>query len=881
MTHPNISSKSILSSALSGNMDCSGVALGVDVENSFGQKIWQNLPSVVHLDLLSSKGSPQLPEMLLSPMFQDSCPKAFLLSSPELTLLSVNRNSPGSPAGAPQMCFMPTLEDNAQYMVEPRHNPKPLQHGCSTRDYQVGTKSLSSEQAPHQNRKNNASWVDSVEEMEEGLMIQSLWHLSQHVSLANRAGRLQQRVLAVLGEHASRHYSHQLEGLKSKLLETRCSPQCPRTSEHLFETFNAVEMQEVEQALERNLQYPQAHGQPLTSRDVQSLAHGGHAVLHRVLESLDSDATGSSSDEESEHEDTRETSVEPQCHVCEWRWLKDRAELCSRWTWLQMRLSELDSHIQQLGKLQQQILSNKGHVVLAESQPLTDRQIQHTLWTETMDLSYTAGNMRDLHSDLEMEPSSPTRLLRNIERQSAQLTQIVNSLMPSLSASPSSSPMSKGPCDRWRGQQKTAYSSGQQCLHKVRQKRKRTCHRRQYLPQVDAICMSARTRPLLTYHKPRLFVMDPLSHREQVRQSSPSLFPNCASCDSASVCTNPECPRRKEKTDGKVHCVLSLSSETPSSFHLQNALFEENVLQRSLLVKNERSSPHHCLGSRGRVSRSLFHCSHRRKNRRHLKRDRRESTPIRWACTQEHSSQAYREGKRTRHCSNRPMDLQISSITPNSDLVSQSDDSHVEESLEDVTISNCTPTQQRNSQFPLRRRNCESVSSIDDIVIPMSLFNSVKVERLQYKNILTPSWRKVDISPLLKRDEDEQEEGLEAIEDEDFFQRHQSYERIEKLCWSYWDQDRRNRIRPCKRNCSSVFVRDHPAHCHPPVHSPVPSTWTFSPSEAPSEASVEDREPLPPWKRRMFPLTGEDEETLRLPEHQSTTSEMDQEMTSY
>lgn len=276
-------------------MDCSGVSRGVDVENSFGEKIWQNLPSVVHLDFLSSKGSPQLPEMLLSPMFQDSCPKAFLLSSPELTLLSLNRNSPGSPAGAPQMCFMPTLEDNAQYM--PSHNPRPLQHGCSTRDYQAGTKSLSSEQAPHQNRKNHASWVDGVEEMEEGLMIQSLWHLSQHVSLANRAGRLQQRVLAVLGEHASRHYSHQLEGLKSKLLETHCSPKYPMTSEHL------------EQALGRNPQSFQAHGQPLKSRDVQSLAHSGHAVLHRVLESLDSDATGSSSDEESEHEDTK---VEPQ-----------------------------------------------------------------------------------------------------------------------------------------------------------------------------------------------------------------------------------------------------------------------------------------------------------------------------------------------------------------------------------------------------------------------------------------------------------------------------------------------------------------------------------------------------------------------------------------
>lgn len=57
--------------------------------------------------------------------------------------------------------------------------------------------------------------------------------------------------------------------------------------------------------------------------------------------------------------------------------------------------------------------------------------------------------------------------------------------------------------------------SGPQCLPKAK-KRKRTCQRRQYVSQVDATFMSARTRPLLNYHKPRLFLMDPLSHREQV-----------------------------------------------------------------------------------------------------------------------------------------------------------------------------------------------------------------------------------------------------------------------------------------------------------------------------------------------------------------------------
>lgn len=36
---------------------------------------------------------------------------------------------------------------------------------------------------------------------------------------------------------------------------------------------------------------------------------------------------------------------------------------------------------------------------------------------------------------------------------------------------------------------------------------------------------------------------------------------------------------------------------------------------------------------------------------------------------------------------------------------------------------------------------------------------------------------------------------LEEIEDKDFIQRHRSYEHREKLRWSYWDQDGRNKIR--------------------------------------------------------------------------------------
>ncbi|XP_051997754.1 KAT8 regulatory NSL complex subunit 1-like protein isoform X2 [Xyrauchen texanus] len=892
-------------------MDFSSVTLNVDVENSVAQKIWLNLPSLISLDLMNSKGSPHSTEMILPPVFQGSGPEAFLLSSPEslLTMLSMNINSPTSPVGAPQITFV----DDEKDVAEASHNPSPLQHGYSTKDYQDTSKSLFSEQhtngeyAIHTNRflqahatmisqepdpsmENNTLneiWDGSSQMqragmavLEEGLTIQSLWLLSQHIALADRASCLQQRVLTILGEHSTRHYSHQLQGLRKNLLEVSCFPRSPMAPGDLCsptgnETFNAMEVQDNEGTLRRSLQFPQAHRESLKSRDLQNFVCCGHAVLHGVLESLDSDATVSSSDEEWDHEDTKKTSAESHCQVCEWRWLTDRAELCSRWTWLQMRLTELDLQIKQLGGLHQQILANKGHVVLAKSQPLTDRQIQHTLWTETMDLSVTAGNIQDFPSDLEMEHSSPTRLLRSIERQSAQLTQIVNSLMPPLCASPSSSPGFKGTCSQWRGQRKTAYSRPQY-LHNVGQKRKRACHKRQCPFQVDITCVSARTRPLLTYHKPYLFIMDPSSHREQVLESSPGLCPSFASCDPATVCTDLACPHRKERTADKVHPVLSLS-ETPSSLHLQKALYGNNLLQQSVFLKSEHSSSHNCLSSG--VSRSLFHCNHRMKNWRQ-RSHRRERTPIRWPCTRRVH---HGEAKRKRHCSERPMSMYGLDDMAQSDL-----DSHSYESLmEDMPIAYDAPTQQRNAQFPLRRRNGESIFSIDDdIVIPVSLVASVRVEKLLYKDILTPSWRHVDISALLKREEDDQEEReSEAIADEDFSQRHQSYEHREKFCWSFCDQSRRHSNRIRSPMCTSVYVRDHPAHCHPPVQSPVPSTWNSSSPEDHTEAIVYDREPLMPWKRRVFPLSDEEEEALsavyRLLKHQSTSSGMEQEMTSH
>lgn len=47
-----------------------------------------------------------------------------------------------------------------------------------------------------------------------------------------------------------------------------------------------------------------------------------------------------------------------------------------------------------------------------------------------------------------------------------------------------------------------------------------------------------------------------------------------------------------------------------------------------------------------------------------------------------------------------------------------------------------------------RRLRSESSYDIDNIVIPMSLVAPAKLEKLQYKEILTPRWRMVVLQPL-------------------------------------------------------------------------------------------------------------------------------------
>ncbi|NWW44767.1 KANL1 protein, partial [Pedionomus torquatus] len=93
-----------------------------------------------------------------------------------------------------------------------------------------------------------------------------------------------------------------------------------------------------------------------------------------------------------------------------------------------------------------------------------------------------------------------------------------------------------------------------------------------------------------------------------------------------------------------------------------------------------------------------------------------------------------------------------------------------------------TSSQGTSSAAQPRRRRGESSFDINNIVIPMSVAATTRVEKLQYKEILTPSWREVDISALKASPDDDNEE-IEDLSDSAFTARHGKCEEMERARW--------------------------------------------------------------------------------------------------
>lgn len=209
--------------------------------------------------------------------------------------------------------------------------------------------------------------------------------------------------------------------------------------------------------------------------------------------------------------------------------------------------------------------------------------------------------------------------------------------------------------------------------------------------------------------------------------------------------------------------------------------------------------------------------------------------------------------------------------------------SDMEDSDEEASMPQARLTRKQPTQAPIRRRQGESVYNINNIVIPMSLAATTMVEKLQYKNIITPSWREVINQPLRERegkggDGEEEDEEIEPLADEVFSERHMASEQREKLRWTSCGKRQRGRRTTRSGSRYSAGKGEGASPCeYPGRGEDGVLDWSGSQAEADGENPWEEHVPQAPWEPRLFPLDEEEEEALRHEEKEAFKREEEDE----
>ncbi|XP_042678636.1 KAT8 regulatory NSL complex subunit 1-like protein isoform X3 [Centrocercus urophasianus] len=715
----------------------------------------------------------------------------------------------------------------------------------------------------------------------------------------SRAKRTQKRLQMLLAKHVIKHcdqqlkcfVKHQLQRMKvlhkpgrfSSSSSLRCAEGWPENTAATLESSSSADVQ---------------NGVCVAPGEIRGFALSAGGLLSRVEKDLDSDATCSSSDEDYDEQTVR-TAVEAS-YTSEWKWLADRARIGSRWTWLQAQISELEYKIQQLTDLHRQIRATKGMVILEEfpfPKDILKKQIQ---LTDQEALLNATGNSQAAierqdslpEHDFEMSPSSPTLLLRNIEKQSAQLSEIISSLIAPLNLSPASSLSSKtcrhrqlvnGISFRASDNREVSSSSSWLLDHQHIKKRRRDRTRLRSF-SVTNVSTSARTRPLHSFQKRKLYRMHSACDWNQqtssfrdtscpYRTQLPCMVPTSA-LSSTEYSPESKMLDYVQELDSSFHPVLSFPSDIPLHIYFETLLRKDDVKGEPV----DASYP----GVEFKIAPENDYNHHnvalKRWNNSCLSNSKSQSVSG--------TSEQLSEGRKKRH-------LSETAVGERNGRFETFSFQHAEPespgSFAAVTNINAMsrPTHSTSSQHNSRRRlRSESSYDIDNIVIPMSLVAPSKLEKLQYKEILTPSWRVVELEPLERSHVNEEE--AEDLSDEVFSSRHTKYEERERARWSLWEQSRwpRRNSRSYSKNADGrhgqdVVQKDHPGSSCASLHctaEPVPDLTSEAHGSVCSGIAQLRRESQEAksglWELRVFPLKDEEVEALLCQDQVTNQTEM-------
>ncbi|XP_045415466.1 KAT8 regulatory NSL complex subunit 1-like protein isoform X1 [Lemur catta] len=725
----------------------------------------------------------------------------------------------------------------------------------------------------------NVPISSSAAEKEEEVNARLLHCVSKQKSLLSQARRTQKHLQMLLAKHVVKHYGQQMKfSMKHQLPKmkifheptTILGNSLPKCTEIKPE----VNILTAENKLCDDIKNGFAQ---CTAAEIQRFALSATGLLSHVEEGLDSDATDSSSDDDLD-EYTIRKNVAVNCST-EWKWLVDRARVGSRWTWLQAQISELEYKIQQLTDIHRQIRASKGIVILEECQLPKDilkKQIQFADQAASLN---TTGNPQVPQEcqdplpeqDFEMSPSSPTLLLRNIEKQSAQLTEIINSLIAPLNLSPTSSPLSSKSCRQKclaNGISRSASenldelsSSSSWLLNQKHSKKRRKDRTRLKSPSLTIMSTAARTRPLQSFHKRKLYRLSPTFYWTPQTLPSKETFLNATQMpclQSASTWSsfehNSESQLLREhvsELDSSFHSVLSLPSDMPLHFHFETLLKKTEI--KGDLAENKFVGD--CIISPSPVRRTS------------LNQWRNGYSPTCKPQIRSESSTQLLQGRKKRHLS----ETALGERTRFEECAFQHTVPGSHSNFTAVSNVNVVSrTQNSSSQNTTRRRlRSESSYDIDNIVIPMSLVAPAKLEKLQYKEILTPSWRMVVLQPLDEHNLGEEE--IEDLSDEVFSLRHKKYEEREQARWSLWEQSKwhRRNSRAYSKNIEGqdLLLKEYPNYLSRRQQCAAESPPELSESHdlctrgSPSLNPSQEIKSLW-WERRAFPLKDEDAAVL-------------------
>ncbi|XP_015273763.1 PREDICTED: KAT8 regulatory NSL complex subunit 1, partial [Gekko japonicus] len=597
----------------------------------------------------------------------------------------------------------------------------------------------------------------------------------------------------------------------------------------------------------------------------------------------------------------------------EWRWAADRAAIVSRWNWLQAHVSDLEYRIRQQTDIYKQIRANKGLILLGEAPPS-----EPTLGDSSHTLSAT---------DIKLEPGTE-RLGTSVSQPPENFCTSVGNIQESLPAKTCGVPRPvNGVINTLQpGLTEHAQGDGSDAEELLRKKQ-----RLNLVPlPPDGTCVAARTRPVLSCKKRRLVrpsTLVPLSkkvHRNSTGRCNCDVNPLCALCGTRSSVPPEiqyEAPlmERLSQLDSCIHPVLSFPDDVPMSLHfqsmlksqLQNKPCEKIKPPKKLTLKHRPTMPSSNLSDPVRKDRhklvntflAAATCSHHKaepdKAHRQSLDDLRAAPKAERAPERSLILTSVHERKRLRDSSSERSEVlkhhaDIGGPSYLSGAMASSAHSPIVRQLstssENSTLASTSSLGASSASQQPRRRRGESSFDINNIVIPMSVAATTRVEKLQYKEILTPSWRVVDIGAL-KVNPDEDNEEIEDLSDTAFATLHAKCEEMERARWlwstsvppqrrgsrSYRSADGRttpqmgnpSTPQPASPEVGNGHSHSDFPHAHSP-RSPISPDLFSGPHTPLSRDSMRhlstedtrcstpesglDEQTVQPWERRSFPL---------------------------